>query len=130
MARELVRTNTRHLRTKLFKTAIGRLSCGDDEMNYTELIKKYAYLKLCWVQAMGHINIPLTIFQNVIMLATFLKVFGFTNWWLVGLFGFGMLITIFCTGHLAITKGLTSYETSLTNKYNPEITRIKERVEK
>jgi len=106
--------------------------CIDEnkKLRHIELIKKYAYLKLCWVQAMGHINIPLTIFQNVIMLATFLKVFGFTNWWLVGLFGFGMLITIFYTGHLAITKGLTSYETSLTNKYNPEITRIKERVEK
>jgi hypothetical protein len=97
-------------------------------MNHINIIKKYAYLKLCWVQAMGHINIPLTIFQNVIMLATFLKVFGFTNWWLVGLFGIGMLIIIFYTGHIAITKGLTAYETSLTNKYNPEITKIKEKV--
>jgi hypothetical protein len=95
-----------------------------------ETVKKYAYLKLCWVQAMGHVNIPLTIFQNVLILATFLKVFEVNNWFAVVVFAVVLLCGIFLVGHMAITYGLTSYETSLTNKYNPEITKIKEEVTK
>jgi len=46
VAREHFGTNTRHLRTKLFKTAIGRLSCGDDQVINPDEAKTYNQFRL------------------------------------------------------------------------------------
>lgn len=83
--------------------------------------RNYAYLKLCWIQAMGHVNIPLTIGNNLMLLAVFLKVFGIINWWLIGFSGIFMLVGIAIVGHIAIKTGMTAYEQSITNQQNPEL---------
>lgn len=88
------------------------------------MIDTYIYLKLCWSEAMGHLSIPITIFDKAIIISLFLKIFGINNYWVVGLCGVAVLGFMLFLGHLAVKMGLTAKQMSLANKYNPEIQRI------
>lgn len=82
---------------------------------------KYLYVKLCWNRSMSHINIPLSVFEKVMLVLIYLKLSNIGNLLITGIIISVLVLTIFVVGHLDIRHGLAEKEQSLSNKYNPEL---------
>ena len=89
-----------------------------------KIFDAYVYLRMCWADAVGHLSIPMQIFDKVVLLSIFLKVFSVDQYWLMGLILGTAIIIMFLIGHFSLKLGLASKLISKTNKYNPEIQRI------
>lgn len=83
--------------------------------------EKIIYLKLCWNRAWSHINIPVTIIEKILLVAVFLKVFNINNYVIIGIIASLGIVSLFIIGFLDLKNGIAEMETSLSNKYNPEI---------
>lgn len=91
---------------------------------FQSFINWYFKFKLAFGRADGYLGLPLDIVNKFMVLAIALKVFGITNWWLLGII-FAIGISIYCVvGYLDLKYRLMDKEISLHNKYNPEISLI------
>lgn len=88
------------------------------------IIERILYVKLCYDRAYDHINIPISIFDKLIMLSIFLKVFEIENYWVLALVGLVGIASMILLGHIDLKLGILSKETSIRNRYNPEIQRL------
>jgi len=88
---------------------------------------KFFYLKLCVDRAHAYVQLPLNLFTNFSIAATFLKVFGLLEHYiiLIPIFIFLAFATIII-GHLDIKYQFAHLETSIRNKINPELMHIYE----
>ena len=94
------------------------------------MIDKLIYLKFCWNRAWGHINVPLSIIEKAMLLAVFLKVYGISSWVAVTVSAVLMSLLVLLVGHLDVKWGVASMETSILNRYNPELQNIMKCVRK
>jgi hypothetical protein len=91
------------------------------------MIEKILYLKFCWNRALSHLNIPLSVVSHIMTLAIFLKLFGLYSNTIVLLCTIGLSSSLLIVGHFDIKMGIAEKETSISNKYNPEIQRLLKR---
>ena len=90
-------------------------------------LARYLYFKLCWNRSYSHLSIPLQIVDKVMMIAIFLKVFNIVNYFAIGVIVSIYVAIMVVLGHFDLKHGIASKETSLRNKYNPEIQEILKR---
>jgi hypothetical protein len=82
----------------------------------------YVYLKLCWNRSLSHLNIPFSIVDKVLMIMILLKIYGINNIPAVTISAVFFTLAMLILGHYDLKIGVAEAETSLSNKYNPEIT--------
>ena len=72
-----------------------------------KLTDSYVYLRLCWNEALGHLRVPIDMFEKGSIAFLVLKAMDVNYAWALPLAAvIGMLI-IFYIGHLSIKHGLT-----------------------
>jgi hypothetical protein len=79
---------------------------------------------------MSHISIPLSIAEKVALFGVFLKVFAINNFLIISIIGILAVILMFIAGHFDLKWGWADRETSLNNRYNPEIRQLCKRVKR
>ncbi len=81
------------------------------------------YLKLCWTRALGHANIPRSIFETggIAYLLIDAADATYTQRIIALVIAGVLIIALFCLGHWDLKHGLMKKETSLSNQFNPEL---------
>jgi len=87
---------------------------------------KILYLKLCWTRALNHINFPKSVVELGLLIYLTLKASNVSHTIMVFALILSIILIIlsFWLGHWDIKNGLMERETSLGNKFNPEIQRL------
>lgn len=93
-------------------------------MNYSKAVDTYLYIKLCFNEAMGHLNIFIIVFEKAVIFATFMKVFGIDNYAIAVTIGIIGVIGMIVGGHITLKKGIAARQISIANRYNPELQKI------
>lgn len=83
-------------------------------------IDKYLHVKIYWGTISGHLSLPLAIFDKVLMIGVFLKVFGITNYWAVAIGCSAIVILLLFIAKALYSKGIVTMENSINNRYNKE----------
>ena len=95
-------------------------------MRLDGFFKKYFYLKLCWDRAHSYIGDFLQMGERFALVSLWLKVYGYSNIALIVLVMGVLVCGALLFGKWDLKRGNYALETSLRNKYNPEIQKILE----
>jgi hypothetical protein len=84
------------------------------------IIDKALYLKFYLIRAQGHVGYILQTALITVSAATYFKLSNINGWYTIPLFAI-ILGAQLAIGWLDVRYGIVQRETSLFNKYNPEI---------
>lgn len=97
---------------------------------FRKLYTKFVYTKLCYSRLGSYLTIPKDIIDDVVRYGTFLAVLGYTKlYWLIPI-GILYITLKMVIGHIDYKLKLPQLETSVSNSFNPEISRIHKEVKK
>lgn len=97
--------------------------------NRRGIIDKYVWLRLCWSEGLGHINIPLQIWSFTSMLLVLVKLYNVSIYWVLLLVSL-IVLAIVALGYFSLKKGVTWKQIGAGNQYNPQLLEILEEVKK
>lgn len=89
-----------------------------------QLRDRFLYLKLCLGRAVSHIGAFKQVAEIALLLGIYLKLLGFDSVLLVGGIAVIGTLALLVVGHFDLKFGIAEAETSLSNKYNPELQRL------
>ena len=98
-------------------------------MKDKDYVSKYLYWKMCWYEASGHLNMPMSVYDKAIMTTILLKMVGISLLWLIPLVVV-VIIAHFAGGHYIFVNRIKDKDVSLHNQYNPEIQEIRRNIRK
>jgi len=84
-------------------------------LNYILIMKMY------WNRCMGHLGLPLAIFEKIALLTLLLQSFNIFNWITLTIATIIMTFGFIIIGWIDVKYGIYAQEISLNNKYNPEL---------
>jgi len=80
--------------------------------------------KIFWHRGLSYLIIPISLFMYSIAFATFIKVYGITNWPIVIAFGIFLFFIILLVGYIDDKRNWIKYENAMLNKNNNELMTI------
>jgi hypothetical protein len=81
-------------------------------------------IKMYWNRSMGHLGLPLAIFEKIALLALILKAFNIFNWAIVVISTIIFTLGCILLGWLDVQKGIYEKEISINNQFNPELMKL------
>lgn len=88
------------------------------------LIEKLLWMKLYWGRSLGHLNIPLSIIDKIMLLIIILKLFNLYSNLFVIIFSVLFIALIMLIGYLDVKYKVYDAEVSMNNNFNPELQKI------
>lgn len=93
------------------------------------LAEGYYYFKMWWNTGTSNLSLPTQLLERVLLVGTFLKVFGFNNYGLIILIGIAYETIKVLFGRFYYNHGLAVREITVGNKYNHQLMGIYHKVE-
>lgn len=90
----------------------------------------FYYLKMCYNRATSYTGIPMDLLQKYLLVSVWLKVYNFSNNFIIAMLFLGLIITYITIGYLDIKYKFAHLEVSINNKLNKDLQYIKQNVNK